>query len=51
VLVRPRGKIFTEPLPSNDRGIHRHIGFLEGFMNAVEMGSDVMIKKIKLPYA
>jgi hypothetical protein len=45
MCIRYRGNVFTEPLPSNDKGIHiqthRPMG---GFMKyAVEMGSGAMI--------
>jgi hypothetical protein len=41
LCIRCRGNVFTNPLPSNDRGIHR---LWEGFINyAVKMGSGAMI--------
>jgi hypothetical protein len=39
-----RGNIFTEPLPSNDRGLHIYTDWWEGFMKyAVKMASGGMI--------
>jgi hypothetical protein len=43
-LATKGGIHFTEPLPSNDRRIHRHTDWWEGFiMYAVEVGSGAMI--------
>jgi hypothetical protein len=40
VCIHCRGNFFTEPLPSNGRGIHMQTHILMGFMTyAVEMGS------------
>jgi hypothetical protein len=43
--IRCHGNVFTEPLPSNDRGYkYRHTDWWEGFMKyANEMGSAAMI--------
>jgi hypothetical protein len=40
MCIRRRGNVFTELLPSNDRGIHIHT---HGLKYAVEMGSGAMI--------
>jgi hypothetical protein len=44
VCICCRGNVFTEPLPSNDRGIHIQAYWWKGFMKyAEEMGSGAMI--------
>jgi hypothetical protein len=45
VFIRCQGNVFTEPLPSNDKGYtYRHRDSRKGFMkDAAEMGSGAMI--------